>query len=158
HPLRPVDNVTSLPLEKITLAQSLKTAGYATGMFGKWHLGTDWDHHPHQRGFDEAIVSQGRHFDFKTDPKTDVAAGTCLAAFLTDRALGFIRRHKAGPFFLCLPHFAVHAPCAAKPELVAKFRSKQPVAGHKDPVYAAMIASVDESVGRVLALLDELNL
>ena len=60
RPLRPVDNVTQLPLDKITIAQSLKKAGYATAMFGKWHLGDDGPHHPGQRGFDEAIVSAGR--------------------------------------------------------------------------------------------------
>src|SRR6476660_8004232 len=53
RPLRPVDNVTELPLEKITVANSLKKAGYATGMFGKWHLGLDPQHHPSSRGFDE---------------------------------------------------------------------------------------------------------
>jgi arylsulfatase A-like enzyme len=52
--LRPVDNVTKLPLDKITVAQSLKKAGYATGMFGKWHLGEDEGYHPSKRGFDEA--------------------------------------------------------------------------------------------------------
>ena len=60
RPLRPVDNVTQLPLSKITIAQSLKKAGYATAMFGKWHLGDGGDYHPSQRGFDEAIVSAGR--------------------------------------------------------------------------------------------------
>ncbi len=68
RPLRPVDNVQELPLEKITIAQTMKQAGYATGMFGKWHLGEKGQHHPAQRGFDEAIVSMGRHFDFKTQP------------------------------------------------------------------------------------------
>ncbi len=62
RPLRPVDNVTQLPLSKITLAQSLKKAGYATAMFGKWHLGEGGAYHPGQRGFDEAIVSMGRAF------------------------------------------------------------------------------------------------
>src|SRR5215203_6421958 len=55
RPLRPVDNVTTLPLDKITIADTLKKAGYATAMFGKWHLGADARHHPSKRGFDEAI-------------------------------------------------------------------------------------------------------
>src|ERR1043165_2171208 len=55
RPLRPVDNVTELPLDKITIAQRLKNAGYATGMFGKWHLGNAGAYHPSKRGFDEAI-------------------------------------------------------------------------------------------------------
>jgi arylsulfatase A-like enzyme len=158
RPLRPVDNVTQLPLEKITVAQALKKAGYATGMFGKWHLGNDAAHHPGRRGFDEAIESSGVHFDFKTNPKVDYPPGQYLADFLTDKAVDFIRRHRDGPFFLYLPHFAVHAPHEAKPDLIARFKPKPPAGGHYDPAYAAMIYSVDESVGRILALLDELKL
>jgi len=155
--LRPVDNVAQLPLDKVTIAQTLKAAGYATAMFGKWHLGNGPEHHPAKRGFDEAIVSNGRHFDFATDPKTEYPAGQYLADFLTDKAVDFIRRKKDGPFFLYLPHFGVHSPHQAKPELIERFQSKQAAGGHKNPVYAAMIASVYESVGRIMALLDELK-
>ena len=158
RPLRPVDNVEQLPLDKITLAQSLRAAGYATAMFGKWHLGERGEYHPRQRGFDEAIVSMGQHFDFATNPKADYPSGTYLADFLTDKAVDFIRRHRDRPFFLYLPHFGVHSPYQAKRELIAKFRDKPPAEGHRDPTYAAMIASVDESVGRVRAVLDELGL
>jgi arylsulfatase A-like enzyme len=158
RPLRPVDNVTKLPLDKVTVAQVLKKAGYATAMFGKWHLGEDGDHHPSRRGFDEAVVSMGRHFDFETSPRTDYAKGTYLADFLADKALDFIRRKKDVPFFLYLPHFAVHAPHQAKEDWIRHFKPKPPAGGHRDPAYAGMIASVDESVGRVLALLDELKL
>jgi arylsulfatase A-like enzyme len=158
RPLRPVDNVTELPLEKKTVAQAMKTAGYATGMFGKWHLGESGDHHPAKRGFDEAVVSMGQHFEFKTNPKTEYPQGQYLADFLTDKAVDFIQRHKDAPFFLYLPHFGVHSPYQAKPELIAKFKDKAAVGGHHDPKYAAMIASVDESVGRVMAALDELKL
>src|SRR5688572_9664560 len=110
RPLRPVDNVTALPLDKITIAQTLQKAGYATAMFGKWHLGNGAAFHPHQRGFDEAIVSAGKHFDFRTDPAVEYAEDEYLADFLTDRAIDFIKRHQAKPFFLYLPHFGVHAP------------------------------------------------
>ena len=158
RPLRPVDNVTDLPLGKITVAQALKAAGYSTGMFGKWHLGHKDEYHPSQRGFDEAIVSMGRHFDFATSPKTEYPQGQYLADFLTDKAVDYIRRHQKERFFLYLPHFAVHTPLQAKQELIDKFELKPPVGGHRNPTYAAMIASVDESVGRVLATLDELDL
>jgi arylsulfatase A-like enzyme len=158
RPLRPVDNVTQLPLEKVTIAQALKDAGYATAMFGKWHLGNAPEYHPARRGFDEAIVSNGLHFDFETNPKTDYPKGQYLADFLTDKATDFIRRKKSGPFFLYLPHFGVHSPHQAKSELIAKFQAKPGVGGHSNPTYAAMIASVDESVGRILTLLDELKL
>jgi arylsulfatase A-like enzyme len=158
RPLRPVDNVNRLPLEKVTIAQALKAAGYATGMFGKWHLGDSGDHHPSRRGFDEALVSAGQHFNFKTNPQAPTKDGEYLADFLTDRAEDFIRRHKDEPFFLYLPHFGVHSPHEAKEDLVAKFKDKPGVGGHNDPTYAAMISSVDDSVGRIVALLDELQL
>ncbi len=158
RPLRPVDNVSALPLDKITVAQSLKTAGYSTAMFGKWHLGEDSAHHPSQRGFDEAIVSMGKHFNFDTKPKTAYEPGTYLADFLTDKAEDFIRRHTKEPFFLYLPHFGVHSPLQAKEELIKRFKPKPPFEGHHNPVYAAMIASVDESVGRIMTVLDELKL
>lgn len=158
RPLRPVDNVQQLPLDRVTLGQAMKSAGYKTALFGKWHLGQQGQYHPGQRGFDEAIVSMGKHFDFVTLPKVDYPKGTYLADFLTDRAVDFIRREKDGPFFLWLHHFGVHSPYEAKKELIAKFEKKEGVGGHNNPTYAAMIASVDESVGRVVATLDELKL
>jgi arylsulfatase A-like enzyme len=121
-------------------------------------LGEDAEHHPSARGFEEAITSNGAHFNFATKPKTEYPEGQYLADFLTDQATDFIRRHKDGPFFLYLPHFAVHAPIHAKPELIEHFQPKPAVGGHGNPTYAAMIASVDESVGRILALLEELKI
>jgi arylsulfatase A-like enzyme len=158
RPLRPVDNVNALPLEKITIADTLKKAGYATAMFGKWHLGNQPGHLPGTRGFDEFIEASGKHFDFATTPQTDYSEGTYLADFLTDKAVDFIERHRDVPFFLYLPHFGVHSPHEAKKELIDRFRSKQAAGGHRDPTYAAMIASVDESVGRILATLEKLGL
>jgi len=158
RPLRPVDNVTNLPLDRDIIAKQLKAAGYATGIFGKWHIGEQGAYHPGQRGFDEAIVSMGRHFDFVTNPKVDYPQGQYLADFLTDRAVDFITRHKDEPFFLYLPHFGVHSPYQAKPELIEKFKPKPGVGGHNNPTYAAMIYSVDQSVGRVMKTLDELAL
>lgn len=158
RPLRPVDNVVNLPLDRVTVAQTLKSAGYATAMFGKWHLGQQGEYHPGRRGFDEAIVSMGAHFDFVTQPPVAYPKGQYLADFLTDKAVDFIKRHQAEPFFLYLPHFGVHSPHDAKPELIAHFKSKPGVGGHHNPTYAAMIASVDASVGRVMAVLDELKL
>ena len=158
RPLRPVDNVEQLPLDRATFAQQLKSAGYATGMFGKWHIGQKGKYHPAQRGFDEALVTMGQHFDFVTDPPVDYPKGQYLADFLTDRAVDYIERHQKEPFFLYLPHFGVHSPFDAKPELVEKFKQKPGVGGHNNPTYAAMIASVDESVGRVLQTLDDLQL
>jgi arylsulfatase A-like enzyme len=158
RPMKPVDNVTNLPLDRDIIAKQLKAAGYATGMFGKWHIGERDKYHPGKRGFDEAIVSSGVHFDFKTSPETEYPQGQYLADFLTDKAVDFIKRHKDEPFFLYLPHFGVHSPHQAKPTWIEKFKDKPGSGGHNNPTYAAMIASVDESVGRVMQTLDELQL
>ena len=159
RPLQPVENVTDLPLDRTLIAGALKQADYTTGMFGKWHLGNQADYHPAQRGFDEAlVVSTSDHFRFKTQPPTEIPAGQYMADFLTDKAVDFIQRHERHPFFLYLPHFGVHSPIQAKEDLIARFQDKPTVGGHHNPTYAAMIASIDESVGRILATLDELKL
>ncbi|MCA9232989.1 MAG: sulfatase [Planctomycetales bacterium] len=156
--LVPPLNKTQLSLEKTTVAQMLQEAGYATGMFGKWHLGKGAEYHPLQRGFDEAIVASRGHFNFTTIPPTKVTPGQYLADYLTDRAVEFIEARRDERFFLYLPHFAVHTPIQAKPELIARFKDKAPQGGHNNPVYAAMIQSVDESVGRIMEQLDKLGL
>lgn len=158
RPLKPVENVVSLPLEKQTIAQQLKAAGYTTAIFGKWHLGERDAYHPQERGFDEAIVTMGKHFDFATSPKVDVPEGVYLADWLTNHAVEFITKHQSRPFFLYLPHFGVHSPYQAKRDLIEKFQKKDGVAGHNNPTYAAMIASVDDSVGRVMQTLNQLKL
>jgi arylsulfatase A-like enzyme len=154
----PAPNRTELPLEEATIAQALRAAGYATGMFGKWHLGEQGEHHPAKRGFDAAIETMGKHYGFRTRPARPIEGNPYLADWLTDRALEFIEANRERPFFLYLPHFGVHSPWDAKAEYVPPFRKKPPAGGHKDPVYAAMIRSVDESVGRVVAKLEELKL
>ncbi|MEI7853895.1 MAG: sulfatase [Planctomycetota bacterium] len=158
RPLKPVENVVDLPLKKITLADSLKSNGYKTALFGKWHLGQQGEHHPSKRGFDEAIVSMGKHYDFVTMPKVAYPQGTYLADFLTNKAVNFINQNKEKPFFLCVHHFGVHSPYEAKKELIERFQKKQGVGGHNNPTYAAMLFSVDESVGKILKTLDDLNL
>ena len=158
RPLRPVDNVTQLPLDRSIFPNQLQIAGYTTGVFGKWHVGEQGPYHPGRRGFTEAIVAAGKHFDFKTNPAAEYPPDTYLADFLTDQAEGFIRKHRDERFFLYLPHFGVHSPYQAKREYIEKFQAKAPAEGHRDPVYAAMIYSIDESVGRITELLDELKL
>ena len=159
RPLVPVENVTDLALEKITFAEVLQQAGYVTGMFGKWHLGRGEEYHPSQQGFDEALVHATRHhFNFEMQPRVDVPEGIYLADYLTDLAVDFIERHQDRPFLLYLPHWAVHSPYEAKQDLIDRFKPKQGVDGHDNPKYAAMIASVDDSVGRIVQKLDELKL
>lgn len=152
--------LNQLPLEEVTLAELVKPAGYVTGYFGKWHLGGR-DFFPDRQGFDEWVVTSGRHFAprFRTVPPEDVPDGTYLADYLTEKALHFIRKHHSEPFFLFLSHYAVHIPLEAKPELIEKYRRKpRPRSGIQNPVYAAMVEHVDQSVGRILALLAELGI
>lgn len=149
---------TRLALDRYLLPQALKAAGYTTGMFGKWHLGTNDEYHPGRRGFDEAIVSDGRHFDFVTVPPTPYPKDQYLADFLTDRAVDFIGRHKDRPFFLYLPHYAVHTPIHAKADYVKAWEKKAAKGTHWNPTYAAMIQSLDDSIGRIVARLEELRL
>jgi arylsulfatase A-like enzyme len=99
-----------------------------------------------------------KHFNFVTTPAFPVPTNRYLADFLTDRAVDFIQRHRDRPFLLYVPHFGVHSPHEAKPELIARFRSRTAVGGHKNPTYAAMIASIDESVGRIMQTLNDLRL
>jgi len=156
--MSPPRNVTELPLNIELLPGALQRAGYATGMFGKWHLGDQGLHHPGKRGFQEAVVSGGRHFGFATLPTVPVPEGRYLADFLTDRAVDFIQRHKEGPFFLYLPHFAVHSPIVARADYEAEWKTRPPAGTHWNPTYAAMIESVDDSVGRIMRELDSLGL
>jgi arylsulfatase A-like enzyme len=150
-----------LPLEETTLAEALKTAGYATALFGKWHLGGP-DFAPEKHGFD---VNAGG--DHRGQPPSYFAPynipsipggekGEYLTDRLTTEAVKFIEASKERPFFAYFPHYAIHNPVQAKPALVEKYRNKaKPDGPHKNPAYAAMIESVDESVGRILASLDQ---
>lgn len=114
-----------LPLKEQTFAELLKEKGYASGSFGKWHLGGR-SHYPDKQGFDEFVVTGGRHFAprFHTTPREDIPDGTYLADYLTGKAEDFLERHKEDRFVLYLPHYAVHIPLEADEALVDKYREK----------------------------------
>src|SRR4051812_27623375 len=84
--------------------------------------------------------------------------GKSLTDRLTPEAEKFIQQNRQQPFFLYLAHYAVHIPLMAKPELQAKYKSDGKPGEQNNPVYAAMIESMDDSVGRILAKLEELQL
>jgi len=152
-----------LPLEEWTLAEALREAGYATAAIGKWHLGGA-GFSPDKQGFDRAIGTEfGTPASYFSPYRMSTLPDGEPGEYLTDResleAVRFIEANKDRPFFLYLPHHAVHTPIQARKELVEKYRRKVvPGAAHSHPTYAAMIDSVDQSVGRVLAKLDELHL
>ena len=170
-----------LSLSETTLADRLKAAGYATGIVGKWHLGTSPEFHPQQRGFDEffgflggahgflpglpSIIfpdRTGAGEDYGDRMKGQIQRGTERVGeeeYLTDafarEAVSFIERHQKAPFFLYLAFNAVHTPMHATDQRLEKF------AAIKDPVrriYCAMTLAMDEAVGRVTDKLREAGL
>ncbi len=152
-----------LPLEEETLAERLKTRGYATASIGKWHLGGP-DYYPQHQGFDTNIGGTDRgqppsYFSpYGIETLKDGPKDEFLSDRLTTEAIGFIERNKQHPFFIYLPHFAVHTPIMGKPDIIEKYQKKRPVGGHSNPAYAALVESVDDSVGRLRAALEQQGL
>jgi uncharacterized sulfatase len=150
----PIEN--ALPESIETPGDALAAAGYATGYFGKWHLGPDATHGPHRRGYDVTARSLGREFQ-AWRPKKD--PGPKRIDLLTDQTLWFIEQNQGRRFFVTLSHYAVHIPLEATPEAIEKYRNKpKPPSGVNHPVYAAMIEDLDRSIGRIMAKLEELGL
>jgi len=160
--LEPTENRTVLDDRIVTVAEALQSSGYKTGSMGKWHLGAD----PTTQGFDVNIAGRewgspsggGYHSPYKYPKIEQSAKGEYLTDRLTQEACGFIEENKSKPFFLYLSHYAVHTPIQGRADLVAKYSAKKKGTNHKNAQYAAMVESVDESVGAVLTKLDALNL
>lgn len=157
------DWTMQLQLEEETIAKRLKTRGYATASIGKWHLGGE-EFYPTKNGFDVNIGgthagSPPSYFSpYKIATLPDGPKDEFLTDRLTEEAIQFIEKNKAKPFFVYLPHYAVHTPIMGKPDVVAKYQAKKAVGGHSNPVYAALVESVDDGVGRMRAKLNELQL
>ena len=180
------DYEMQLPLEEMTVAEHFKTAGYATGFIGKWHLG-DEGFFPEDQGFDVNIAGHaaghpasyfwpyaregGSPWD--VPDLEDGKEGEYLTDRLTDEAVSFIGGHSEEPFFLVLSHYSIHTPIQAKPEMTAAEQARldadppcQAEPFHDDPEYsttrtcqdradyAAMMASTDQSIERLMAALD----
>ena len=148
-----------LPLEEITIAEVLKTAGYATASFGKWHLSIDkkppgsLPFNPDKQGFDEYFVT------YKPSSKTDPESDAHNVEAITQKSLEFIERHKDEPFFLYVTHNTIHAPVLGKKKLVQKYKNKPGSdLPQNNPVLGAMIEELDNSTGRLLKKLDELKI
>jgi arylsulfatase A-like enzyme len=148
--LIPIPNNTNLDSKIVTIPEALKTAGYKAACIGKWHLGDEEPFRPQDQGFD-VVFQRSRRSHFTAD-------GEYLTDKLTNEALKFIEQNRDRPFFLYLSHHAVHTPIQAKKELIEKYKKKKPVNGHNNPAYAAMIDSMDQSVGAVCDKLNELGL
>ena len=159
---------------QITLAETLKTAGYRTAHIGKWHLGLTQPHWPEQQGFDVAFHCHpdpgppGNYFSpygvmKEGAPTNKVKVGTITdgpdGEYIVDRqaaeAVKFIAGSKGGPFFLNLWCYGVHGPWGHKEEYTKSFAGKKDPSGRQgNPIMASMLKSVDECFGRVLDELD----
>jgi len=167
-PLLTPPNPLWLEHEEITIAELLAEAGYKTAHIGKWHLGsTKW--YPGTQGFDINIggADLGEPPSY-FDPYRSERVGSIPTLepreegeYLTDRevweAVHFIEENAGTSFFLHLAHYAVHTPIQAKKRLIEYYQQKPPTF-QDNPVYAAMVHSVDESVGLIIQKLKELGL
>jgi arylsulfatase A-like enzyme len=154
--------VFGLPLDQKTLAERLKPAGYATGMFGKWHLGYRPEKLPTRRGFDEFFGFPGGAHSYRDANDRDanpILRGTSVVDridYITDAfaraAAAFIDAHRDQPWFVYLPFNAVHAPLEATDKYLQRFAS---IGDRKRQTFAAMLSAMDDGVGTVLAKLRE---
>ncbi len=173
--LLPPDTVGNLPLSEVMIAEVLKSAGYVTAHVGKWHLG-DAAHYPQNHGFDLNIGGTlwgcpatffhpfagpfGHAKEMRYVPDLPWAKpGDYLTDRLTDEALRVIDKAGDRPFFLNMCYYTVHTPIEGKPKLVAHYKKKlREGLDHHNAHYAAMHHSLDESVGRILARLEQRSL
>ncbi len=173
-------NDLGMPPSEITMAEALKARGYHTMHIGKWHLGSTPEMRPGNQGFDESVFMESGLYLPQNDPRVvnskqefdpidkflwpnmrfgvSYNAGKWfepnkyLTDYFTDQAVTAIRRNKNQPFFLYLAHWGVHTPLQASKE---DYDALAHIPDHRRRVYAAMVRSVDRSVGRVLQTLKD---
>jgi arylsulfatase A-like enzyme len=164
--------IRGLPVEEFTLPEALRAAGYQTIHIGKWHLGSEPFCLPEHHGFDVNIAGNahgapGQYFfpyqgnwsipttahraRWKVLP--DGKPGEYLTDRLTDEAVKLIEDNDGRPFFMYFPHYGVHSPLQAPEELSVKYERIPKNKRQGTPIYAAMVESIDSSVGRVLEAL-----
>ncbi|MCK5705979.1 MAG: sulfatase [Cyclobacteriaceae bacterium] len=157
-----------LPLSETTFADVLSENGYMTGYIGKWHCGWDEKFWPDKRGFQYAegyrtVSVRTPHFGKTAIGKiagmTDLKPDDYVGDKLTDKAVAFINSYANHdkPFMLMLSHYLVHGPLEGKDDYVKKYENT-PATDQNKPVYAAMMQSVDESVGRILQALKDADI
>jgi arylsulfatase A-like enzyme len=169
RPLLCPPNPYWMELDEVTIAEMLKPAGYTTCHIGKWHLGHRW-WYPDKQGFDInvggcEIGQPPTYFDpyYQHERRSSIPTlpprkqGEYLADREADEAVRFIMANKDRPFFLHMCPYAVHTPLEAKQDLIAKYEKKKPT-NQNNAVYAAMIESVDQIVGKIMKALEESNL
>ena len=169
HILGGIRGTPGLSPEHTTIARLLKSAGYRSGVFGKWHLGTTIEHGPNAHGFDEYFGFRSGAMDYYShiyysaigggnNPNHDLwenenevwENGRYLTEMFTDKGVDFIRCSDE-PFFLYVPFNAPHWPLHAPKEYVDRFPDLPP----DRRIMAAMLAAVDDGVGAIIDALNE---
>lgn len=145
----------------VTIAEALQQAGYRTGMIGKWHLDKRGDSNfaPVKHGFDEQHLKPPGTRGYLISPRFQnlgESGSRYVTDYLTDKAVDFIDRNRQQPFFLYFAYHTPHTPIQGRADLVKEFEGKvRKKTVHNNPTYAAMVKSLDMSVGRVLAQLEK---
>jgi arylsulfatase A-like enzyme len=157
-----------LPLGEVTVAERMREAGYVTGAFGKWHLGFKDEYNPVKRGFNEFFGELLGHVDYYRHRYYDGTVGIreglkevdLKGRYFTDlvneRAAAFVKKHAGGekPFFLYVPHLAVHAPFQAPDAPETPMVTKETMLQGSRAIYKAMLERVDAGVGMILKELE----
>ncbi|NDV63203.1 sulfatase [Puniceicoccales bacterium CK1056] len=182
------ENTGRMKPERVTLAEALKAHGYATFFAGKWHIGKKKNEFPEAQGFDVNIAggsagAPGSYFPPYGSDKPGLTGpevlnndeGKYLTDVLTDKTLEFIDEHQEEPFFVYFSHYAVHTPIQGKQDKTERYSEKVETIQYEGPEYdmgkdgrhlrhqnnagyAAMVESVDESLGRIVERLKELGI
>jgi arylsulfatase A-like enzyme len=164
HEFNSSHNNPGLAATETTLATRLKSAGYATACVGKWHLGGQPENRPTKRGFDEFYGTLANTPFFhptnfvdsrvssETVPVTDPKFYTTDAYAV--RAVDWLERNQAGPWFLYLPFNAQHAPLQAPQKYLDRFAK---IEDEKRRTFAAMLSAMDDAVGAVMQKVRDLK-
>lgn len=179
--LLPPEYVHELPSEYTVLPEALKEEGYKTFFAGKWHIGaegswpTDHGFDINKGGWDKGSPIGGYYSPWNNPNLENLRNGENLSMRLAEETVDFIKEHKDTSFFAYLSFYAVHGPIQTTKEKWSKYRDKADSLGisesgfemgkflpirqvQDNPVYAGLVESMDDAVGRVLETLDELNL
>jgi len=169
---------TGLPLSAVTLPETLKRAGYTTGMFGKWHLGYEQPYLPTRQGFDEIrrlLTGDGDHHshisrsgdeDWWHDERIEMETGYSVD-LLTRHSIDFMRRNQDHPFFVYLAHLAIHFPWQGPDERPHRAKGRDywnlsklgpHPEGQVGPVVRQMVEALDAGVGQIMTALEQLGL
>jgi arylsulfatase A-like enzyme len=154
--------------DETTLAEMLKSAGYATGIFGKWHLGDNYPMRPMDQGFDESLVHKGGGIGQTPDRPNDYfdpllwhngqefhAKGYCTDVFF-NAAIEFVKANRQRPFFVYLPTNAPHTPLTVADRYVQPYKAMG--LDEKTARIYGMVQNIDENFGRLLQILEQLDL